>query len=1672
MPEVENLSANITSDSSSFERSAKLAIRGIQELLKSFKGLDRTAVKAGDSQEELAVSTAKAGQAAQRTADLFGVADLALGQWFQTSRQVLTTITRSFIDFENAVVDTVKVVNAFSGQTLNDAPVQDFVRSIQQLGQTIPIANQELFIIGQRLSQLGFVAKSTADTIGDDLPQAIQTVATAASALGVSAEEAGAAFGIFRNLFLDLNQPAKQQIATLNRYSSVLNELQNNTAATSQFLFDFNRRVGATAKTVGLSFQEVSGFGAAVAQLGISAEVSGTALQAFFGKALSRAEVFANTLGETVAEFRQGFSTRPYEKLVEFLQALNQQAPAARSAILSQITNSQRAITVVNGLVNQTQLLTEATELGNKAYAENNSIQKEFALTTQTLGAEFQRLGNNLNTSVINGFTKVLGIFKPVLEFLNSFITTFPVLSSVVATSVVGIAALALAYTGIRLVLPKVRAVLAGVGEQFILFNNKISGSKSEVKTATDQMESDVEDFSNKVITSMEAASAKTQSEIDEIVAAVQKGASLTGSASRTLVNNAAAIGGPPAGNALKTELGDQFKPRSSQTVTVPINTEFLEDGTAAGRAYVDKLANSMRNSKGALKKASLELAASLNTSLVEASRQVDREFERMGKQIGASFEQGKNASVLLGKDLVRNTRGPIATVVADFRSGFTQIGTGFRSLSGAVLSPVKSFQVLRAQGGAALGFLQQQARYLAISMRRAGGAVGVLRKGFSNLMKNSTAVGAALTAVGASLFGVNETAGKVVTGIGSILLTLPLLKEGFIGLVDIVKSLVGALGTLAVAGPAVAILAGAVALFGGVSAASFNNKLKADIDAVFQAVEDGSSTSVEALNKFSDKASTLREESETFLGGIKAAFINLGGGFEDLASQTESYALRTTASLKNLSQFLSRTEKDAKELGTSAEEAAAGFRVLAGERIDEVGVDKVNAEIAAIVKNLRGGEIDKAVKGIREFGANDTQLQAIVDLFARTKVEGADIENINSQILSLLQSEAAEKEAIAQKTADQAEGERLVNEVLKERQKLQDDLLKEAVANNKEIQTGSLAFEAERQKRIELATEALRKQREVIEQNIAARKESIEGEGATLVRSGDGQLQLGQGPTSFGQTKQVEKALEELNALEEKLRALDGAEVNFKAKLEAEIPPLEQEFQDLTKQLREFEKDAQISLLDRDIAKAQADGAAAEFRRLSEERLRLVTAGIAREKREVQIRYDEEVARINSLAVNDSVREELLRNKKVENALEIAQLDERLANERLDSAEQIADIEEAALERKEKLLETQESQQDAILDKQESVTDAVEDEIAARVRLNNLIKEARAEEALRAINARQAAENKVAEAQGAAQGRNTLENRQAVDEAKARVAEEQKLADIENERRNNLRQIAEEEKRLLDQAADLEGPDRERQVDFAQRNAEIQRRAAEEQAIRDAANTEAQRVFREAQQAETLAERQAAQQEIDRIKREAEQAIERVRAGEDVEGGFAEAQQAVADEEGAQVSVQEAIQSQIDAQANLIEAQDSLAQTNKDLEEAIKNLEKAVTGDREEKPSADEGFDDPVTDTGRSDGEGSSDAPDLGDSEDTVSSATNVIAESLTNFATTLDDSSGVILSSANNARLAVDTFARRVEGIATQLTDDLPTVADKFETVVNVVNELQEDVEELNSAIEQLRG
>lgn len=274
----------------------------------------------------------------------------------------------------------------------------------------------------------------------------LNALAVAAGKLGISAKEDVLEFvkaGNIINVALgeDLGEDAIRSLAKLNDIlgitkemgiekgllatGSAINELGQSSTANEGYLVDFAQRLGGIAAQTNLTMQQVLALGSVTDQLGQSSEVSATALNKFVTTLVSKTGQVAKAVGIPLQELQQALDRSTWEGMMMVFEKLSGKGGLAAIAPLMGDLGSDgaRLNAVISALTDDTSRLTNELQLSNKAFAEGNSVIKEYQSKNSSLAGIIKRIGKNISqafqsSAIINELKKfAVYVYNTTSEF-------------------------------------------------------------------------------------------------------------------------------------------------------------------------------------------------------------------------------------------------------------------------------------------------------------------------------------------------------------------------------------------------------------------------------------------------------------------------------------------------------------------------------------------------------------------------------------------------------------------------------------------------------------------------------------------------------------------------------------------------------------------------------------------------------------------------------------------------------------------------------------------------------------------------------------------------------------------------------------------------------------------------------------------------------------------------------------------------------------------------------------------------------------------------------------------------------------------------------------------------------------------------------------------------------
>ena len=283
-----------------------------------------------------------------------------------------------FTDLQEKTLDIAKTTG-LAGKEL-----EDFTSSLNKLNQDVRgMKLDSLYEISAIAGQLGIKGK-------DNLLAFTQSVQRIAKTSKLTAEQAGEGFAKLAN---SLQEPIKN----IEKLTSTFTILASSTTASEDKLLDFTQRLAGAGKTLGLTSAQIAGIGATLNDVGLSAEVAGTAMSQVFQKILTDTDELINTLHLDAKSFKEAIQNEPVKAVEMLLQSLGKLDKQARIQALKdlQMSGSGLSSTLLKLSAN-TDKLTKNINIATEGYDKGTYTIDEFNVATKGLATTQQQLSDQV----------------------------------------------------------------------------------------------------------------------------------------------------------------------------------------------------------------------------------------------------------------------------------------------------------------------------------------------------------------------------------------------------------------------------------------------------------------------------------------------------------------------------------------------------------------------------------------------------------------------------------------------------------------------------------------------------------------------------------------------------------------------------------------------------------------------------------------------------------------------------------------------------------------------------------------------------------------------------------------------------------------------------------------------------------------------------------------------------------------------------------------------------------------------------------------------------------------------------------------------------------------------------------------------------------------------------
>ena len=321
---------------------------------------------------------------------------------FTRMRWMLVNVTMAYVLLsrvfkpliENAIALETAMAGVMKTTGFNTAQVKEMRHEFVLLSRQIPVTAEDLANIGVVGGQLGLGSQGV-----DAMTSFVRASSLFATATGMSAEDAAT------NL-AKISQAFNIPIDNAMRLGSVMNELENTTAATAAEIAEGMKRVGAAGSNLGVTVQFVAALEATLISAGMKASRAGTRIRSALGAISREAEKASKIAGVSYQEFVELLEDSPENALLAVLKGMEKNTDSAYE--FGRVAGFAFETLVANLEDFETNLKT-----ANDEWERAMSLTREAGIAAETTSGQWDLIKNSINSATIESGS-----------FLNSMLQT------------------------------------------------------------------------------------------------------------------------------------------------------------------------------------------------------------------------------------------------------------------------------------------------------------------------------------------------------------------------------------------------------------------------------------------------------------------------------------------------------------------------------------------------------------------------------------------------------------------------------------------------------------------------------------------------------------------------------------------------------------------------------------------------------------------------------------------------------------------------------------------------------------------------------------------------------------------------------------------------------------------------------------------------------------------------------------------------------------------------------------------------------------------------------------------------------------------------------------------------------------------------------------------------
>jgi len=357
---------------------------------------------------------------ATRDLDGFGAQAVAVGKMAAVGLAVgggiavavgLQKAAQASLSFESAFTGVIKTVGG------TKAEMDDLRQRIRSMSTEMPVAATELARIGEIAGALGISGT-------DNLAKFIDTISRITVSTDLTTDAAATGFA---RLATVLQVP----IAEVDKLASAVVALGNEGSSTEAEILAFAQRIAGGGQLVGFTTAQVLALSSTLPQLGIEAEMGGTAIQQALLKINTATvkggddlKVLADIAGITSAQFSKQWNEDAFGAFQQFVAGLGASGDQAVLLLDDLGLDGARSAQTFLKLAQSGALLNDSLNIASGGIQNTNALMNESNRVFQTGQAQIDIFGNRVTNVLITIGDKLMPHVLRAFGALNTWFDT------------------------------------------------------------------------------------------------------------------------------------------------------------------------------------------------------------------------------------------------------------------------------------------------------------------------------------------------------------------------------------------------------------------------------------------------------------------------------------------------------------------------------------------------------------------------------------------------------------------------------------------------------------------------------------------------------------------------------------------------------------------------------------------------------------------------------------------------------------------------------------------------------------------------------------------------------------------------------------------------------------------------------------------------------------------------------------------------------------------------------------------------------------------------------------------------------------------------------------------------------------------------------------------------